>query len=65
MNTPFLPGPIWALVTGLSLMLVLVACAIYLWYRSRIKAAIEDYEDVSNLAAKNDLLKAEIQQSQQ
>ena len=59
---PFLPFPIWAIATGLSLILVMLACGMYLYYHKRFRNAIEDYEDVEDLAAKKVQLEAEVEQ---
>lgn len=59
---PYLPTALWALVTGMSLVLVLVAFGIYLWYRKRVEAVIEDASTVANLAAQKGQLEAEIEQ---
>jgi len=58
----FLPGSVWGMATGLSLILVLLACGIYLWYRNRIKAAVKDSENVADLAAHKIQLESEIEQ---
>jgi len=62
MDNYYLPTSLWGLAAGMSLLLVLLACGIYLWYRSRIKAAIQDSEDVADLAAEKVRLESEIQQ---
>jgi uncharacterized protein with PIN domain len=59
---PFLPFPIWAIATGLSLILVMLACGMYLYYHKRFRNAIKDYEDVEDLAAKKVQLEAEVEQ---
>ncbi len=59
---PFLPTPIWAIATGLSLILVMLACGIYVWHRSRLKALVKDGEDAADLAAKKAELEAEVEQ---
>ena len=61
---PFLPTPIWALATGLSLILVMLACGIYFWHRSRLKALVKDGEDAADLAARKVNLEAEVKQCQ-
>ncbi|HHT9130249.1 MAG TPA: hypothetical protein ACFYEC_05230, partial [Candidatus Brocadiaceae bacterium] len=61
---PFLPASIWALTTGLSLVLVLLACGMYVWYHNRFKAVLKDAEDMADLAAKKERLEAEIKQAQ-
>ena len=59
---PFLPTSIWGLATGLSLILVLLACGMYAWYHNRIKAVIKESENVADLATKKERLEAEINQ---
>lgn len=61
---PFLPTSLWGLTTGLSLILVLLACGMYAWYQKRLKAILDGAEDVANLAAKKERLEAEINQCQ-
>ena len=61
---PFLPTSIWGLMTGLSLILVLLACGMYVYYHNRLKAVIGDSKDVADLAAKKEGLEAEINQCQ-
>jgi type VI protein secretion system component VasK len=63
-QVPYLPTTIWVLATGLSLLIVLVALGIYLWYRQRVQAVIEDASAVADLAAKKTQLEAEIEQCQ-
>lgn len=62
MEIPFLPTPIWAIATGLSLILVMLACGIYLYFHKRFRYAIKDYEDIADLAAEKVQLEAEIKQ---
>lgn len=64
MEEYFLPTSLWGLATGMSLLIVLLSCGIYLWYRSRIKAAVKDSEDVADLAAEKVRLESEIEQCQ-
>lgn len=61
---PFLPTSIWGLMTGLSLILVLLACGMYVYYHKRLKAVIGDAKDVADLAAEKERLEAEIKQCQ-
>jgi peptidoglycan hydrolase CwlO-like protein len=63
-QVPYLPTTIWVLATGLSLLIILVALGIYLWYRQRVQAVIEDASAVADLAAKKTQLEAEIEQCQ-
>ena len=55
----YLSASIWAIVTAISLLSVLLALGIYLWYRSRLKAVVEDASAVANLAAEKEQLEAE------
>lgn len=59
-----LPTPVWAISTGLSLVIVLLTCAMYFWYRKRIEAALGDETDAATLAAKKQQLEAEVTQCQ-
>lgn len=59
---PFLPTSIWGLMTGLSLILVLLACGMYAWYHKRFKTALKDSKDVADLAAEKEILEADIKQ---
>ena len=59
---PFLPTPVWAITTGLSLILVMLTCGLYLYFHKRFRSAIKDYEDVADLAAEKVQLEAEIKQ---
>lgn len=61
---PFLPTSLWGLTTGISLILVLLACGMYAWYHKRFKAVLKDSEDVADLATKKVRLEAEINQCQ-
>jgi len=63
MGSQYLSASIWSIVTATSLLLVLLALGIYLWYRSRLKAAVEDASAVADLSARKDQLEAEIEQS--
>lgn len=61
---PFLPTSLWVLTTGISLILVLLACGMYAWYHKRFKAVLNDSKDVADLAAKKEIFEAEIKQCQ-
>ena len=61
---PFLPTPIWSLAAGMSLVLVLLTSGMYFYYSKRFRNAIEDYDDIADLAAKKVQLDAEIRQCQ-
>ncbi len=63
MGSQYLSASIWSIVTATSLLLVLLALGIYLWYRSRLKAVVEDASAVADLSAQKDQLEAEIEQS--
>ncbi len=62
LELPFLPTSIWGISTGMSLILVLLACGMYYWYRSRIRSVIKDSEDAADLAAMKVQLESEIEQ---
>ena len=63
MGSQYLSASIWSIVTATSLLLVLLALGIYLWYRNRVKAVVEDASAVADLSARKDQLEAEIEQS--
>ena len=63
MGSQYLLTSIWSIVTATSLLLVLLTLGIYLWYRSRLKAVVDDASDVANLAAEKEQLEAEKAQS--
>jgi len=58
----YLSASLWIFVTTFSLVIVLLALFIYLWYRSRVKAVGQDASSVADLAAEKDQLEAEIAQ---
>ena len=59
----YLSASIWAIVTATSLLLVLLALGIYLWYQNRLKAVIVTASSAADLAARKDQLESEIEQS--
>jgi hypothetical protein len=61
---PFLPTSLWGLTTGISLILVLLACGMYAWYQKRLKAVLKDAQDVADISARKEILEAEIKQCQ-
>ena len=63
MGSQYLSASIWAIVTATSLLLVLLALGIYLWYQNRLKAVIVTASSAADLAARKDQLEAEIEQS--
>ena len=63
MGSQYLSASIWSIVTAASLLMVLLAMGIYLWYRNRVKAVVEDASAVADLSARKDQLEAEIEQS--
>ena len=63
MESQYLSATLWSTVTAISLLLVLLALGIYLWYRSRLKAVVEDGFAVADLSARKDQLEAEVEQS--
>ena len=57
-----LAGPfVWLFSTGISLTILLLAGALYFWYKSRLRAMLKDGQDIADLAQKKDLLQTEIQ----
>ena len=59
----YLSASIWAIITAISVLLVLLALGIYLWYQNRLKAVIVTASSAADLAARKDQLEAEIEQS--
>ena len=59
----YLSASIWAIITALSLILVIIAIGVYFWYRARIDAFDKDEKTVAGLAAMKNKLDAEIEQS--
>ncbi|MFH1671844.1 MAG: hypothetical protein ABIF87_00215, partial [Pseudomonadota bacterium] len=58
----YLSASLWIFVTTFGLVIVLLALFVYLWYRSRVKAVVQDASSVADLAAEKDQLEAEIAQ---
>ena len=52
---PFLPTSLWGLTTGISLILVLLACGMYAWYQKRLKAVLKDAKDVADISARKEI----------
>lgn len=59
----YLSASIWAIITALSLILVIIAIGVYFWYRARVDALDKDEKTVAGLAAMKNKLDAEIEQS--
>ena len=60
----YFPVTLWALVTGLSLVIVIVVLCTYLFYQKFLKALGHDALSLAELAAQKDQLNAEIAQCQ-
>lgn len=59
-NIPFLPTGLWLFAASLSLILVLFAFVHYLYYRRRIQAVVQESGSAAALAAKRDMLQADV-----
>jgi predicted nucleic acid-binding Zn-ribbon protein len=60
----YFPVTLWALVTGLSLVIVIVVLCTYLFYQKFLKAFGDDALSLADLAAQKSQLEAEIAQCQ-
>jgi len=58
----YFPVTLWALVTGLSLVIVIVVLCIYLFYNKFLKALGDDASSLADLAAQKEHLEADIEQ---
>jgi peptidoglycan hydrolase CwlO-like protein len=58
----YFPVTLWALVTGLSLVIVIVVLCTYLFYNKFLKALGDDTSSLANLAAQKKHLEADIEQ---
>jgi len=58
----YLPASLWVIITGISLILVIISLGVYFWYRARTGAFNEAEKTVAGLAAKENILEAEIKQ---
>ncbi|GBE53934.1 chromosome partition protein Smc [archaeon BMS3Bbin15] len=61
----WMPTVLWGIATGFSLIIILLALGMYLWYQKRTAAVIEDASSVAELAAKREQLEADISQARQ
>jgi hypothetical protein len=59
----YLPASLWVIITGISLILVIISLGVYFWYRARVDAFNNGEKTVAGLAARENILKAEIEQS--
>jgi len=59
----YLPASLWVIITGISLILVIISLGVYFWYRARVDALNNGEKTVASLAARENILKAEIEQS--
>ncbi len=58
----YIVGPsLWIFSTSMSLIILFLLGAVYFWYRNRLRAMLQDGQDVADLAQKKDQLQAEIQ----
>ncbi len=59
----YLPASLWVIITGISLILVIISLGVYFWYRARVDALNNGEKTVASLAAREGILKSEIDQS--
>ncbi len=60
-NIPFLPTSLWIIAGSLTILLLFVVFGFYIYYRKRVGAMLEDSEDVAALAAKKQILQADME----
>ena len=47
----YLPASLWVIITGISLILVIISLGVYFWYRARVDALNNGEKTVASLAA--------------
>ena len=57
---PFLPTAVWLFAAALAIILVLFSFVHYLYYKRRIEAVVEDSATAADLAAKREILQADV-----
>ena len=60
----YLPASLWVIITGISLIIVIITLGVYFWYRARTEAFNVAEKTVARLAAEKNILEAEIEQCQ-
>lgn len=63
-NMDIFSSSFWILSAGVSLIIVILSCAIYFWYKNRLRAVLKDSEDIAELAQRKLQLNSEIEQCQ-
>jgi len=58
----YLPASLWVIITGISLILVIISLGVYFWYRARVNAFGKDERTIADLVAEKTILDAEIEQ---
>lgn len=60
-NLPYLPTTLWLLAGAVAILLLLVVFGYYIYWRKRAAGLLEDVDDVAALAAKKQLLQADVE----
>ncbi|PIY22455.1 MAG: hypothetical protein COZ11_12630, partial [Deltaproteobacteria bacterium CG_4_10_14_3_um_filter_51_14] len=60
-NIPYLPTILWLLAGAVTILVVLVMLGYHVYFRGRVKAAIQDSNDVGSLAAKKQMLQGDVE----
>jgi predicted nucleic acid-binding Zn-ribbon protein len=64
-NVPYLPTSLWLLSGALTILLLLIVFGYYLYWRKRERALLEGVDNVAELAARKQLLQADIEAMRQ
>ena len=64
-HLPYLPTTLWLLSAALAFLVVLVVFAYHLYWRRRETALLKDVDSAAELAAKNQILEAEMEARRQ
>ena len=60
-SLPYLPASLWVIAAALTILLLFVVFGFYIYWRKRQSALLEDYEDAASLAAKKQILQADME----
>ena len=60
-NIPFLPASLWLMAGALTIMLLLVMLGYYIYWRKREKALIKNVDNVAELSAQEQILRADVE----
>ena len=52
----YLPASLWVIITGISLILVIMSLGVYFWYRARVNAFCKDEGTIADLVAEKTIL---------